>query len=102
MFPMMSDSTSVVSRISDSMELWYRNMGGLVFDARASQSTSTVTSWLKCEAPSRQDANYIRHLLMDNVVSPGASASVSGERGQGEEDLTNTHLEQFSLYVGPN
>ena len=68
-FPTMSDSSSVVSKILDSMAMRYRNMGGLVFDAGPNNSPS-VTSWVHCGAPMKQDAKYIRQLLMDESTPP--------------------------------
>ena len=89
-FPMMSDSSSRVSRISDSMALWYRNMGGMVFDASIQHSIISNASWVQCGTPHRQGAGYIRQLLMGDPSSPWASASVHDENEQFEEDFANT------------
>ena len=72
-FP-LSESSSVVSRLSDSMALWYRNMGGMVFDSDAT-SRDTARSWIQCAPISVRDPDRLRDLLMNEGESPVESGA---------------------------
>lgn len=61
-----------------------------MFEINTPQSVPTAASWAQCSTPRTQDATYIRHLLMGDSDSPGASPSAQNSNEQLEEDLANT------------
>ena len=65
LFP-MGDSPSVVSSLSDSMALWYRNVGGMAFELNSPNSTVTAGSWPHCSPPQTQDVSHVRQLPMED------------------------------------
>lgn len=78
----MSDSSSVASRLTHPMALWYRNMGGTAVSMNASLN-SPSGSWIHCAAGTEVskpfDAAYMRSLLMDDQVSPNAQSDANCE-----------------------
>ena len=50
------------------MALWYRNMGGMIFEINSPRSVFTAESWIQCATPAK-DPTHIRGLWIDDPVS---------------------------------
>ena len=85
-FIQMSDTSSLVSRVSDSMSRWYRNMGGMITEVNIAESEA---SWVSCRVKS-QDTLHVSSSALGDPESPGCSVSVHDET-----EVRSTATESF-------
>ena len=82
------------SRLSDSMALWYRNMGGMIFELNSPRSVFTSESWIQCNTPI-QDPSYVRSIWIDETTP---KEEVSPQQEPTLTEVTD-QLTQYSFFL---